>query len=56
MQREVEKAIKEMRHKKNIGDDDDDDDDNDDDVPGDILKVLGKDSLKNIGTTDKQHT
>jgi len=33
----VQKAIKEMRHKKNTGDDD---------VPGDILKVLGKDGLR----------
>jgi len=31
------KAVKEMRHKKNTGDDD---------VPGDILKVLGEDSLR----------
>jgi hypothetical protein len=33
----VQKAIKEMRHKKNAGDDY---------VTGDILKVLGEDSLR----------
>jgi hypothetical protein len=37
LKREVQKAIKEMRHNKNTGDED---------VPGDILKVLGEDSLK----------
>jgi len=39
LQREVQKAIKEMRHKKNTGDDD---------VPGDILKVWGEDSLRTL--------
>jgi len=37
LQRKVQKAVKEMRHEKNTGDDD---------VPGDILKVLGEDSLR----------
>ena len=37
MQSEVKKAIKEMRNKKATGDDD---------VPGDVLKLLGKDGLK----------
>ena len=37
MQGEVEKAIKEMRNKKATGDDD---------VPGDVLKLLGKGGLK----------
>jgi len=39
LQREVQKAIKENRHKKNT---------EDDDVPGDILKVLGEDSLRKL--------
>jgi hypothetical protein len=34
---EEEKAIKKMRNKKATGDDD---------VPGDVLKLLGEDSLK----------
>jgi hypothetical protein len=37
LQREVQKAIKEISHKKNT---------EDDDVPEDILKVLGEDSLR----------
>ena len=37
MQSEVKKAIKEMRNKKATGDDD---------IPGDVLKLLGKDGLK----------
>jgi hypothetical protein len=36
LQSEVEKAIMEMRNKKATGDD----------VPGDVLKLLGEDSLK----------
>ena len=41
LQSEVEKAIKEMGNKKTTGDDD---------VPGDVLKLLGK---KGAGSTDK---
>ena len=37
LQSEVEKAIKEMRNKKATGDDN---------VPGDVLKLLGKGGLK----------
>lgn len=37
LRREMHKAIKEMRHKKNTGDDGE---------PGDILKVLGEDSFR----------
>ena len=41
----MEKAIKEMRDKKTIGDDD---------VPGDVLKLLGEDGLRLV-TADQQH-
>jgi len=37
LQSEVEKAIKEIRHKKTTGDDD---------VPGDVLKLFGEGGLK----------
>jgi hypothetical protein len=37
LQSEVEKAIKEMRNRKAIGDDD---------VPGNVLKLLGEGGLK----------
>jgi hypothetical protein len=45
LQREVGKAIKEMRDKKAAGDDD---------VPGDVLNLLGEGGLTN-DTADQQH-
>jgi len=44
LQSGVEKAIKEKRKKNGTGDDDDDDDY--DNVPGNVLKLLGKGGLK----------
>jgi hypothetical protein len=46
LQSEVEKAIKEMRDKNAI---------EDDDVPGDVLKTVGRRWSQTKDTTDQQH-
>jgi hypothetical protein len=42
----VEKAIKEMRNRKATGDDD---------VPGDVLKIIGRRRFENNDDTDLHH-